>query len=130
MSHGSCVAAREGVAPPASSPPSARVAAATVSSAFLVCRNRGLTVIVDPVLSSLPRAFLTFWAAAEIGRSARQRHASAPVGGLPPLLVLAITSIRLYGIKPMAYRTSVSVNANKWAVNEKLGCVRRSPVSP
>ena len=46
---GPCVAARDGVpAPPASRPPTASVAAAaTVSSAFLICRNRGLTVIVE-----------------------------------------------------------------------------------
>jgi hypothetical protein len=49
MSHGSCVAARDGdPAPLATMAPKASVAAAvSVSSARLVCRNRGLTDIVD-----------------------------------------------------------------------------------
>src|SRR5258708_23380826 len=51
MSQGSCVAAREGVPPPASSPATASVvAAARASSALLVCLRRGLTVIVDIAL--------------------------------------------------------------------------------
>src|SRR5215469_16382130 len=51
MSQGSCVAAREGVPPPASSPATASVvAAARASSALLVCFSRGLTVIVDSAL--------------------------------------------------------------------------------
>jgi hypothetical protein len=52
MSQGSCVAARDGVAPPASSPPRASVTvAARASSHLLVCLSRGLSVIVE---SDLP----------------------------------------------------------------------------
>jgi hypothetical protein len=49
MSQGPCVAARDGdPAPLATRPLTASVAAAvSVSSARLVCRNRGLTDIVD-----------------------------------------------------------------------------------
>ena len=67
MSHGSCVAARDGdPAPLATRPPRASVAAAAnVSSARLVCRNRGLTDIVD--LPFLMRTGLPFCSAA--GRS-------------------------------------------------------------
>src|SRR5580692_1111832 len=55
MSQGSCVAAREGVPPPARSPATASVvAAARASSALLICRSRGLTVIVES-------AFLLGW---------------------------------------------------------------------
>src|ERR1700733_14501011 len=122
MSHGSCVAACDGVpAPPASSPPRASVtAAARVSSAFLVCRNRGLTVIVESALSfprirrrslagGYPRPFCGH------DESAR-RHA----GGPSPVPVLAITSLRYHGEKAMVYRASVSVSANKMTVNNPL----------
>src|SRR6516165_4792184 len=54
MSHGSCVAARDGdPAPPASSTPAASAAeAARASSAHLACLTRGLTVIVESAFLS------------------------------------------------------------------------------
>src|ERR1700716_2793691 len=114
MSHGSWVAARDGgPAPLAGSPPRASVTAARLSSALLACRNRGLTVIVESVLS-LSELRCRPWAAAGPcpvnghGESAR-RHA----GRHSPSVVLAITSLRLFYVKAVAYRTSVSVSANK-----------------
>ena len=122
-------------APPAAMrPPRASVAAAaSVSRAFLVCRNRGLTVIVEPVLPSLPRAFSTCWAAAGYSPSrstGRWKPCLAHAGRQPPLSVLAITSLRYTGAKAVVYRTSVSVSANKRAVNGEVLTSPRPPVSP
>src|SRR5215831_14244192 len=95
MSHGSCVAARDGdPAPLATREPKASVAAAaSVSRARRVCRNRGLTDIVD-----LPSLMRTGFAVLQRSRQPvygheekRERHA----GTLSPQRVLAITSFLL-----------------------------------
>src|SRR5258707_2511201 len=123
MSLGPWLAARDGVpAPAGSSPPRASAAAAaTVGSAFAGCRNRGLTVIVESALPAESPLPLPSRGGRRGGPSLSGGHAGtmrARAGRPPPLVMLAITSLRFSGANAVLCRLPMTVGANKETVND------------